>query len=78
MGDEVDWLIRLIVVRLDGGDVGVEGLVLAFGGVEGVLQLAEGGQKAGAVSAHGAVFFSAKPELDREPIHLKMRRCVRG
>ena len=70
VSDKIDWLVRLIVVRLDRSDIGVESLVLALGRIQGVLQLAERGEKTGAIRANAAISLLTQPELDGEPVHL--------
>lgn len=66
LGDVVDGLVLLVLVRLHGGHLGVEGSVLGLVG-DGVEQFAVGGQQAGAVGLHLAVLL-AEPELDGEPV----------
>ena len=68
--DKVDWLVGGDGVGLSGGDRGIERLVLGLV-AEAVLQLAEGGEEAGAVGLQ----FTALPanaELHREPVALEV------
>lgn len=65
---EVDRLVILILVLLNGGGLWLERSMLAFAARERVKELAVGGQKAGAVGFHIRPFL-AEAELDGEPIN---------
>lgn len=68
LGDVVDGLVLLILVRLEGGGGGVEGAQLGLV-ADGVQELTVGGQEASAVRLDFAIFL-AETELDSEPVDL--------
>lgn len=68
LGDEVDWLILLILVRLDSCGRRIEWTVFWLV-THGVQQLAVSGQQTGAVGFDFVVFL-AQAELNCEPVNL--------
>lgn len=68
LGDEVDWLILLILVRLDSCLCGVEWTVLGLV-AHRVQQLAIGGQQTGTIGFDLVVFF-AQAKLNCKPVNL--------
>ena len=74
LGDVVDGLELRDGVLGDAGDRGVERPVLGLV-AEAVLQLAEGGEEAGAVGLKLAV-LAAEAELHGEPVALKGKRGI--
>lgn len=71
-GDEVDVLVVLVLVRLDGAHVGLVGQQLRLAG-QRVHQFSVAGQQSGAVRLQPAVLF-AQAELHREPVHLRPKK----
>lgn len=74
-GDEVDWLVLLILVRLDCGGCRVEWTVFWLV-THGMQQLAVSGQQTGAVRFDFVVFL-AQAELNCEPVNLFGRKRIR-
>ena len=70
--DEVDGLVFLVLVGLDGGQGRLEGPQLRLV-AEGVQKLPVGAEQPGAVGFHGAVLF-AKTELHCEPVDLQVHQ----
>lgn len=68
LGDVVDGLVLLILVRLERSGGGVEGAQLGLV-ADGVQELTIGGQEASTVRLDFAIFL-AETELDSEPVDL--------
>lgn len=71
LGHVVDGLIFLILIRLHGGDGGLECAMLALV-ADGVEQLAVGAQQTGTVGLDLTVLL-AQTELDGEPVDLQVK-----
>lgn len=68
LGHEVDGLVLLVLVRLQGGGGRIEGAQLGLV-ADGVQKLPVGGQQTGTVRLDFTILF-AQSELDSEPVDL--------
>lgn len=72
LGHEVNGLVFLILVGLDGGGGGLEGTVLTLV-AQGVQEFAVGGQETGSIGFHLSLLL-AQTEFNGEPVYLFDKR----